>query len=136
MIGTGGCGLQISSTDCVLGVLPAGGPSIPLPQNYVLDGTQSIKNTLVGQLITLVLNVRYNEVFNSGLHLGALELGCLFTTQELDTDGRLVKEIRTEVKKGENTRQIDVSHLPAGLCWIDLSSEESKGTKRLVMVRL
>ncbi len=87
VIGEGTCGFEVSTTACVLGILPAGGPSVPLDEDYVLDCTETIDNTLVGQLLTLQLNLLYNLEFNDGLDLGAVDLTCLFPAGQIDDLG-------------------------------------------------
>ncbi|MBK8968426.1 MAG: T9SS type A sorting domain-containing protein [Lewinellaceae bacterium] len=67
------CGFEVKTWQCILGILPAGGPSVPLEKNYKLNCGKKIKNNLVGQLIALQLNVRYNEHFRD-LHLDSLIL--------------------------------------------------------------
>ncbi len=57
------CGFKVTNKQCILGILPGSGPSNPLSKNYVLDCSKKIKNTLVGQLIALQLNIRYNGYF-------------------------------------------------------------------------
>ncbi|MCE7925240.1 MAG: HYR domain-containing protein [Haliscomenobacteraceae bacterium CHB4] len=87
--GSGNCGFEVATTQCVLDILSAGGPSDPLPQNYTLDCTQALDNNLAGQVIALQLNIRYNLEFNDGLDLGAAALSCALTPdqiEELDLD--------------------------------------------------
>jgi hypothetical protein len=74
--GTGDCGFAVATTDCVLGILPAGGPSVPLPADFALDCDEAMNNTLAGQLVTLELNIRYNAFFNDADY-GAFGLSCV-----------------------------------------------------------
>ena len=67
------CGFALATPACVLGILPAGGPSNPLEKNYALNCNKKIKNTLVGQLVAMKLNIRYNAHFRE-IHLDSLVL--------------------------------------------------------------
>lgn len=82
------CGFALPSTACILGVLPAGGASNPLGKNYQVNCNKTIKNTLVGQLVALQLNIRYNAHFRS-LRLDSMVLtgACALSPSLLDTLG-------------------------------------------------
>ncbi|MBK9338335.1 MAG: T9SS type A sorting domain-containing protein [Lewinellaceae bacterium] len=89
LVGDGtNCGFGISTRQCVLNILPAGGPSNPLAKNYVLNCNTTIKNTLVGQLIALQLNLRYNTHFRK-LNLGSIILAesCALTSDQVKALG-------------------------------------------------
>ncbi|MBK6932132.1 MAG: T9SS type A sorting domain-containing protein [Saprospirales bacterium] len=74
LVGDGqNCGFAVATTSCVLGILPGGGPSTPLDKGYKLVCNKAIKNTLVGQLVALQLNIRYNAHFRD-LHLESMVL--------------------------------------------------------------
>jgi hypothetical protein len=81
--GAGNCGFQVLTTNCVLGILPGGGPSVPLAQNFSLNCGQELNNALAAQLVTVLLNIRYNDEFNNA-DLGAAPLSCLFTGPQID----------------------------------------------------
>lgn len=82
------CGFTVTTRQCVIGILPGGGPSLPLSKNYALDCTKEIKNTLVGQLIALQLNIRYNEHFRD-LNLDGFTLSgsCVLSTDKVKALG-------------------------------------------------
>ncbi len=74
VIGTGGavgsCGYTLASSTCVLGLLPGGGPSVPLAKNTAAyNCTTKSTNTLVSQIVGLTINLRYNMTYKS-LNLG------------------------------------------------------------------
>ena len=68
-IGNGACGLIIDDAQCVQSMMNTYGGSVSLPSGATCDG---INNSLVSQVITTTLNIRYNEMMNSN---GPLDLG-------------------------------------------------------------
>ncbi|MCC6463079.1 MAG: T9SS type A sorting domain-containing protein [Saprospiraceae bacterium] len=70
---TAGCGLTLSTAPCVFKNLPAGGPAVPFEAKELPDCTGEIDNALVGELIALELNIRYNRQFRR-LSLDSLPL--------------------------------------------------------------
>ena len=70
------CGFTISDTDCVIDILPGGGPSKPIDANFDgdLNCNEEFTNTLVGQLLTVKLNVRYNYSINGKQDMGSFSL--------------------------------------------------------------
>ena len=78
------CGFTVTTRQCILGIIPGGGTSVPLSKNYQLDCGQKIKNTLVGQLIALQLNIRYNKHFRN-LNLDGFTLtgSCVLTADQV-----------------------------------------------------
>lgn len=85
---TSGCGLTVATTDCILQLLPADGPSVPFDAAGLPVCDEVLENTLAGQLIALQLNIRFNASFR-GMNLGALPLAdvCSFDAAQLATLG-------------------------------------------------
>ena len=70
------CGFSVDDAACIIGILPSSGPSRPFSSDFNgnLDCKSRFRNTLIGQVITLKLNIRYNDLLNGGLDLGGLDL--------------------------------------------------------------
>ncbi|MCE7924444.1 MAG: T9SS C-terminal target domain-containing protein, partial [Haliscomenobacteraceae bacterium CHB4] len=86
--GPNNCGFKVSTAQCILNILPAGGPSVPFSQNFQLNCNKQLKNTLAGQVLALSLNIRYNQHFN-GLQLGTVVLSqsCVLTSSQITALG-------------------------------------------------
>lgn len=83
-----GCGWTAGTSECILNVLPADGPSVPFNAEDLPGCDGSLKNTLAGQVIALQLNIRFNTLFR-GLDLGSLPLAdaCALDAARLATLG-------------------------------------------------
>ena len=57
---------------CVQNILAGTGSSIALPENFMLQCDQPLNNVLVNQVVTTILNIRYNLLFNPN---GPLDFG-------------------------------------------------------------
>ena len=68
-VGNGACGFMVEDVLCVQSMMNTFGESISLPSGVDCDETN---NSLVSQIITTTLNIRYNELMNSN---GSLDLG-------------------------------------------------------------
>jgi hypothetical protein len=72
VVGNGDCGIMVADAACVQAMMNSYGASVSLPAgNVACDG---INNSLVSQIVTTTLNIRYNEMINSN---GPLDLGGL-----------------------------------------------------------
>ena len=68
-IGNGACGIIVDDVQCVQSMMNTYGGSVSLSSGVTCDGTN---NSLVSQVITTTLNIRYNATMNAN---GSLDLG-------------------------------------------------------------
>jgi len=68
-IGNGACGIIVDNAQCIQSMMNSYGGSVSLPAGATCDGTF---NSLVNQVITTSLNIRYNESMNPN---GSFDLG-------------------------------------------------------------
>ena len=66
------CGFTLDDPQCVQNILAGTGASVALPENYMLNCGAPLNNVLVNQVITTILNIRYNLLFNPN---GPLDFG-------------------------------------------------------------
>ena len=57
------------------------------------------------------------------------------TLRLVTLDGRLIEQLRTDIRPGENKLQLDVQTTPAGLYLLMLVGETGVATERLVIMR-
>ena len=74
ILGYGDCEFILDDAACIQTIIGGTGTSFPIGQNFYQSCSDSLPNTLVNQLITMILNVRYNELFNDGIDFGNFEL--------------------------------------------------------------
>jgi hypothetical protein len=72
IVGIGECGLTLDEANCIQVALSGQGQSISLSNNLLSNCNTPNDNALVNQLITTILNIRYNQLLNPN---GPLDLG-------------------------------------------------------------
>jgi hypothetical protein len=89
VVGDGDCGIVVSDAQCVQSLMNSYGASVSVSSGSgSCDGTN---NSLVNQIITTTLNIRYNEMMNPN---GPLDLGgLLLSTTCMNVPGYILAEL-------------------------------------------